>query len=57
MKVNLSKRQKKILVAYFSHSGNTRVLAYQIHKHLGGDVFEIQSYPVDYNTVVELAKQ
>ena len=51
---------KKILVAYFSHSGNTREIANQIHKSVGGDIFEIQSvkpYPDDYDAVVEQARQ
>ena len=49
-----------ILVAYFSHSGNTREIANQIHKIVGGDIFEIQSvkpYPHDYDAVVEQARQ
>jgi flavodoxin len=51
---------KKILVAYFSHSGNTREIANQIHKTVGGDIFEIQSvkpYPHDYDAVVQQARQ
>ena len=51
---------KKILVAYFSHSGNTREIANQIHKNVGGDIFEIQAvkpYPNDYDAVVQQAKQ
>jgi flavodoxin len=32
-----------ILVAYFSHSGNTREIAEQIHKIAGGDIFEIKT--------------
>jgi flavodoxin len=51
---------KKILVAYFSHSGNTRVIANDIHNIVGGDIFEIksaQTYPEDYNAVVKKAKQ
>lgn len=50
----------KILIAYFSHSGNTREIANQIHKRVGGDIFEIQaiqSYPLDYDAVVAQAKQ
>ena len=50
----------KILTAYFSHSGNTRQIANQIHKSAGGDIFEIQSvkqYPYDYDAVVQEAKQ
>lgn len=51
---------KKVLVAYFSHSGNTREIAEQIHKSVGGDIFEIQAvkpYPADYDTVVEQARR
>jgi flavodoxin len=51
---------KKILVAYFSHSGNTREIANQIHKSASGDIFEIQAvkpYPNDYDAVVEQARQ
>ncbi len=50
---------KKILVAYFSYSGNTREIADQIHKIVGGDIFEIQAvnpYPDDYNAVVKQAR-
>jgi flavodoxin len=49
-----------ILVAYFSHSGNTREIANQIHKIAGGDIFEIQAvgpYPNDYDAVVKQARQ
>ena len=48
------------LSAYFSHSGNTRVIANQIHENVGGDIFEIVSvdpYPADYNAVVEQARK
>jgi flavodoxin len=51
---------KKILVVYFSHSGNTREIANQIHKIVGDDIFEIQSvktYPDDYDAVVKQARQ
>jgi flavodoxin len=50
---------KKVAV-YFSHSGNTREIANQIHKSVGGDIFEIQSvkpYPSNYDAVVKQAKQ
>jgi flavodoxin len=49
-----------ILVAYFSHSGNTHEIANQIHKSAGGDIFEIQAvkpYPNDYDAVVKQARQ
>lgn len=51
---------KKILIVYFSHTGNTREIAEQIHKIVGGDIFEIQAakpYLGDYNAVVKQAKQ
>ena len=54
------KDRKKILVAYFSHSGNTRALADQIHKSAGDDSFEIQAvepYPDDYDACVRQAKE
>jgi flavodoxin len=50
----------KILVAYFSHSGNTREIAGQIQKSASGDIFEIQAvkpYPHDYDAVVKQARQ
>lgn len=55
-----SQTAKKILIVYFSHSGNTRVIAEQIQKETGGDIFEIKpvnDYPSDYNTVVDQAKK
>ncbi|HWR42240.1 flavodoxin [Sporomusa sp.] len=51
---------KKILVAYFSHSGNTRRAAEQIHNLVGGDMHEIKTvtaYPTGYDESVEVAKK
>lgn len=51
---------KKILVAYFSHSGNTRYVAERIHSLTGGDLFEIKTlhqYSEDYDTVVDEARK
>lgn len=50
----------KTLVAYFSRSGNTRVIAGQIHRARGTDLFEIEpatSYPEDYEQTVEQARR
>jgi flavodoxin len=50
----------KILVAYFSRSGNTRVVAGQVSRALRADLFEIEParpYPADYFETVEQAKQ
>lgn len=51
---------KKTLTIYFSHSGNTREIANQIHNKVGGDIFEIQTirtYPSNYDAVVKQARQ
>lgn len=51
---------KKVLVVYFSHSGNTRELANRIHEKVGGDIFEIQAeepYPSDYEAVKDRAQK
>jgi hypothetical protein len=45
-----------ILVAYFSRSGNTPVIAGKIHRARGADLFEIEgsrAYPEDYFETVE----
>lgn len=50
----------KVLVVYFSHSGNTKVVAEKISSILGGDIFEIvtvEKYPIKYNLVVNQAKK
>ena len=50
----------RILVAYFSRSGNTRVIAGLIQRGLRADVFEIRPaypYPEDYLQTVEQARQ
>lgn len=49
----------KILIAYFSWSGNTRSLAQQIQQKTGGDLFEIKTatpYSTNYNTVIDQAQ-
>lgn len=51
---------KKVLVAYFSHSGNTRIVAERIAAATGADLFEIvpqTSYPSEYRAVVDQAKK
>lgn len=49
----------KILIAYFSHSGNTKKIAEEIQSKTGGELFEIRTvnaYSSDYNTVLDEAK-
>jgi len=50
----------KILIAYFSWSGNTRGIACKIQKTTGADIFEIElvtPYSSDYNTVLDQAQR
>jgi len=50
----------RVLVVYFSRSGNTRVIAGHIGRSLGATVFEIQPaqpYPEDYFQTVEQARR
>lgn len=51
---------KKILVAYYSYSGNTKEVAEAIHRKTGGDIFEIRAegtYPDEYRPMTEQAKK
>ncbi len=48
------------LVAYFSRSGNTRVIAGTLQRKLGADLFEISAarpYPEDYDQTVDQARR
>jgi flavodoxin len=58
--VEESKHLGNILIAYFSHSGNTRIIANQIHDIVSSDIFEILSvepYTRDYNQCVDQARR
>lgn len=49
----------KILIAYYSRTGNTRNVAQEIQKNVGGDLFEIKTtnaYPEEYQATTEQAK-
>ena len=51
---------KKVLVAYYSWSGNTKNVAEQIHREVGGDIVAVEpekSYPKDYQECVDIAKK
>ena len=53
-------RGGRVLILYFSHSGNTRRLAEMIHEGVGGEMIELKTvspYPQDYDAVVDLARQ
>ena len=50
---------KKVLVAYFSWSGNTKSVAEYIAAKLNADKFEIvrkKAYPTEYNACADEAK-
>lgn len=50
----------KVLIVYFSRTGNTREVAGQIHKRIGGDMLELKtahSYPEAYRATTKQAKR
>jgi len=58
--VEAQNQSRKILVAYFSWSGNAKALAGQIAQATGGDLFEIKTvtpYPSSYDECTKVAKQ
>lgn len=57
--INAKDNAMKTLVAYFTRSGNTRVIAGAIHRAQASDIFEIKAakpYPDDYEKTVERAR-
>lgn len=51
--------KQRVLIAYFSWSGNTRKLAQEIQRKVGGDLFEIKAaspYPTAYSACTKQAK-
>lgn len=51
---------KKVLIAYYSRSGNTKAVAQKIQSVTGGDLFEIKPlkpYPKDYDTMTQLVQK
>ena len=50
----------RVLVAFLSRSGNTRVIAGQLQRRFNADLFEIRTakpYPADYEETVERAQR
>ena len=50
----------KVLVLYFSQSGNTEAVANFIHDTVGGDIVKLETetpYPSDYNELVDYAQE
>lgn len=51
---------KKILIAFYSYTGNTRTVAQHIQAQIGGDLFALQPlnpYPEDHKTTTAQAKK
>ncbi|MBF0474721.1 MAG: NAD(P)H-dependent oxidoreductase [Deltaproteobacteria bacterium] len=51
---------KKMLITYYSRTGNTREVANQIHQRVGGEIIELQTvnpYPEDYEELKKQAMQ
>jgi flavodoxin len=60
VELNAQNQNNRILVVYFSWSGNARVLAGQIAEAVGGDLFEIKTvktYPDTYNECIAVARE
>lgn len=52
-------QDKKVLIAYYSYSGNTKSVAKKIQSLTGADLFEIKpakEYSKNYDEVVNLAQ-
>lgn len=50
----------KTLIVYFSWGGNTRQIAQQIQKRVGGDFFEVErekAYPTEYRATTQEARK
>lgn len=51
---------QKILIVYFSHTGNTDYIARELQKKTGADIFRIEtvmSYPAEYQIMTSVAKK
>lgn len=55
-----AEKKGKVLIAYYSRTGNTREVANQIQQRVGGDLIEIRtahSYPQEYRATTEQARR
>ncbi len=55
-----SENKPKVLIAYYSQSGNTKAVAEQIQAKFGGDLYEIQlatPYPADEQETISIVGQ
>ena len=52
-------KDEKVLIVYYSYSGNTKAIAEIIKEKTNADMFQIETfkeYPANYNDIVKLAK-
>ena len=59
-KMSNPQAKAKILIAYYSYSGNTKEVAEAIHEKIGGDLFEIRTegtYPEEYRPMTVQAQK
>ncbi|EHM2355391.1 flavodoxin [Salmonella enterica subsp. enterica serovar Bonariensis] len=56
----LPANNKRVLIAWFSRSGNTQHIAQYIHSRIGGDMFEVKAthaYPEKYRATTRQARK
>ena len=57
---NNTENTGKVLIVYFSQTGNTETVANFIHEAVGGEIVRLeteQTYPSDYDELVDFAQQ
>lgn len=57
---NTTKDSEKILVVYYSRSGNTKQIAEYIKEKVGADILKIETvktYPINYDEMLDYAKK
>jgi flavodoxin len=55
-----AQNSKKVLIAYFSHTKTTEKVALEIHKMVGGDIFQIETihpYPTEHRETLDVAEK
>ncbi len=56
----MGKHDAKVLIVFYSLTGNTKSVAKELQNKTGGDLFEIETvktYPSDYSELIEEAKR
>ncbi len=56
----MSHHSSKVLIVFYSLTGNTKRIAEKIREKTGGDLFEIETvstYPAEYSALTEEAKR